>query len=58
VITKEFGLLGTTQEQLWYLIFQELKQQNELLTQLVEQKEVVKDAPVRRTRNKNNSGNE
>jgi hypothetical protein len=42
MITKEFGLLGTTQDQILYKIFDELRKQNELLASLVQSKEEEK----------------
>lgn len=62
MITPEFGLLGTVQEQLWYKMLKELEKNNELLSQFLlkqeEEKEVMNNATVRRTRNKNSKGNE
>jgi hypothetical protein len=42
MITKEFGLLGTTQDQILYKIFDELRKQNELLASLVQPKPAAK----------------
>lgn len=47
MITPEFGLLGTTTEQMWYLILKEIQKNNELLEKLVPKEEVKKSTKKR-----------
>jgi hypothetical protein len=54
--TKEFGHLATIQDQILYMLVEEQRKTNELLSQLIEEKEekkgAIEDATVRRTRSK------